>query len=222
MLSREEGKTRAEGIDEATRAYRIVKLFAGECLRLLGEAQSSVRPTIGVEITRDSSGVVRLIAHWNFPSPFRPERSLRAWPTATAWSRNPPTSCVARPGRWPTSSAARASPAVVFNLRHGARQRHGQCSGAACGQAQSMNQFDDILEPAWHRRVLWMCANATGRRKRLIQLHQSVKLQRVARGVYVFPEAEVTEHQTLNDAWCRRKVTPVDRSHMARATASSV
>ena len=34
LLSREEGKTRAEGIGEAARAGNIFKFFAGECLRL--------------------------------------------------------------------------------------------------------------------------------------------------------------------------------------------
>ncbi|HEY3048480.1 MAG TPA: aldehyde dehydrogenase family protein, partial [Polaromonas sp.] len=37
LLSREEGKTRPEGIGEATRAGQIFKFFAGECLRLSGE-----------------------------------------------------------------------------------------------------------------------------------------------------------------------------------------
>jgi acyl-CoA reductase-like NAD-dependent aldehyde dehydrogenase len=37
LLSREEGKTKPEGIGEATRAGHIFKFFAGECLRLSGE-----------------------------------------------------------------------------------------------------------------------------------------------------------------------------------------
>ena len=67
LLSREEGKTRAEGIGEATRAGQIFKFFAGECLRLSGELLPSVRPNIGVEITREPVGVVGLITPWNFP-----------------------------------------------------------------------------------------------------------------------------------------------------------
>ena len=58
LLAREEGKTRAEGIGEATRAGHIFKFFAGECLRLSGEVLPSVRPGIGVEITREPIGVV--------------------------------------------------------------------------------------------------------------------------------------------------------------------
>ncbi|WP_412180466.1 aldehyde dehydrogenase family protein, partial [Variovorax paradoxus] len=53
LLAREEGKTKAEGIGEATRAGQIFKFFAGECLRLSGELLPSVRPNIGVEITRE-------------------------------------------------------------------------------------------------------------------------------------------------------------------------
>ena len=37
LLSREEGKTLAEGIGEAGRAGQVLAFFAGECLRLAGE-----------------------------------------------------------------------------------------------------------------------------------------------------------------------------------------
>ena len=67
LLSREEGKTKPEGIGEVTRAGNIFKFFAGECLRLAGEIVPSVRPGIGVEITREPLGVIGLITPWNFP-----------------------------------------------------------------------------------------------------------------------------------------------------------
>ena len=60
-----------------------------------------------------------------------------------------------------------------------------------------MNQSDHILELARHRRVL----RAADVREHgwspqlLIRLHQSGKLQRLARGLYVLPDAEVTEHR---------------------------
>ena len=78
LLSREEGKTRAEGIGEATRAGQIFKFFAGECLRLGGETLPSVRPNIGVEITREPVGVLGLITPWNFPI------AIPAWKIAPA------------------------------------------------------------------------------------------------------------------------------------------
>jgi len=65
-LAREEGKTRAEGISEASRAGQVFKFFAGECLRLSGEVIPSLRSGIGVEITRKPVGVVGLVTPWNF------------------------------------------------------------------------------------------------------------------------------------------------------------
>ncbi len=67
LLAREEGKTRPEGIIEATRAGNIFKFFAGECLRPAGEMLASVRPGVAVEISREPVGVVGLITPWNFP-----------------------------------------------------------------------------------------------------------------------------------------------------------
>ncbi len=78
LLAREEGKTRPEGIGEATRAGQIFKFFAGECLRLAGETLPSVRPGVGVEITREPVGVVGLITPWNFPL------AIPAWKIAPA------------------------------------------------------------------------------------------------------------------------------------------
>ncbi|NRQ19031.1 Aldehyde dehydrogenase, thermostable [Ensifer sesbaniae] len=78
LLSREEGKTLAEGIGETVRAGQIFDFFAGECLRLAGEALPSVRPNIGVEITREPVGVVGIITPWNFPI------AVPAWKIAPA------------------------------------------------------------------------------------------------------------------------------------------
>lgn len=78
LLSREEGKTLPEGIGEAARAGQIFKFFAGEALRLPGEAVASVRPGIGVEVTREPIGVVAIISPWNFPI------AIPAWKVAPA------------------------------------------------------------------------------------------------------------------------------------------
>jgi len=67
ILSREEGKTLPEGIGEATRAGQILAFFAGEALRIGGETVPSVRPGLGVEMTREAVGVVGMITPWNFP-----------------------------------------------------------------------------------------------------------------------------------------------------------
>ncbi|MEO1721765.1 MAG: aldehyde dehydrogenase family protein [Pseudomonadota bacterium] len=78
LLSREEGKIRHEGIAEAERAARIFDFFAGEALRPEGEVMPSVRPGIGVEITREPAGVVGVITPWNFPL------AIPAWKIAPA------------------------------------------------------------------------------------------------------------------------------------------
>ena len=78
LLSQEEGKTLAEGIGETVRAAQILDFFAGECLRLSGEMLPSVRPGIGVEITREPVGVVGIITPWNFPI------AIPAWKIAPA------------------------------------------------------------------------------------------------------------------------------------------
>ena len=78
LLASEEGKTKPEGIGEAARAGNIFKFFAGECLRMAGESVPSVRPGIGVEVTREPLGVIGLITPWNFPI------AIPAWKVAPA------------------------------------------------------------------------------------------------------------------------------------------
>ncbi len=78
LLSREEGKTKAEGIGEAARAGYIFKFFAGEAIRAHGELVPSVRPGIDVEITREPVGVIGMITPWNFPI------AIPAWKIAPA------------------------------------------------------------------------------------------------------------------------------------------
>ncbi|WP_296037470.1 aldehyde dehydrogenase family protein [uncultured Agrobacterium sp.] len=78
LLAREEGKTLPEAIGETIRAAQIFDFFAGEALRLAGEVLPSVRPNIGVEITRDPLGVIGIITPWNFPI------AIPAWKIAPA------------------------------------------------------------------------------------------------------------------------------------------
>jgi aldehyde dehydrogenase (NAD+) len=78
LLAREEGKTLPEGIGEATRAGQILDFFAGEALRLNGEVVTSVRPGVGIEVTREAVGVIGMITPWNFPI------AIPAWKIAPA------------------------------------------------------------------------------------------------------------------------------------------
>ncbi|MGR9171354.1 aldehyde dehydrogenase family protein [Rhizobium sp. KDH_Rht_773_N] len=78
LLAREEGKTLPEAIGETIRASQIFEFFAGEALRLAGEVVPSVRPNIGIEITREPLGVIGIITPWNFPI------AIPAWKIAPA------------------------------------------------------------------------------------------------------------------------------------------
>ena len=78
LLSREEGKSLAEGIGEAARAGQIFKFFAGETLRLQGELLDSVRPGVDVEVTREALGPIGIITPWNFSI------AIPAWKIAPA------------------------------------------------------------------------------------------------------------------------------------------
>lgn len=78
MLAREEGKILPEAIAETRRAAQIFRFYAGEALRIAGEALASVRPNVDVEILREPLGVVGLITPWNFPI------AIPAWKIAPA------------------------------------------------------------------------------------------------------------------------------------------
>ena len=78
LLSREEGKTLAEGIGETVRAGRVLKYFAGEALRVHGQNLASVRPGVEIQTYRQAVGVFGLITPWNFPI------AIPAWKAAPA------------------------------------------------------------------------------------------------------------------------------------------
>ncbi len=78
LLAREEGKVLPEAIGEVARAGFIFKYFAGEALRMAGQALASVRPNMEVLTSREALGVVGLITPWNFPI------AIPAWKAAPA------------------------------------------------------------------------------------------------------------------------------------------
>jgi aldehyde dehydrogenase (NAD+) len=127
LLSREEGKTKPEGIGEVARAGAIFKFFAQECLRLRGDKLPSVRPNLDVEVTREPVGVVGIIAPWNFPI------AIPAWKIAPALAYG--NTVLFKPAELVPGSAwalaeiiSRAGlPAGVFNLVMG--------RGSVVGQA---------------------------------------------------------------------------------------
>ena len=78
LLSREEGKPRAEGRGEVYRAGQFFTYYAAEVLRQIGDNADSVRPGIEIDVRRDPVGVVAVISPWNFPI------ALPAWKLAPA------------------------------------------------------------------------------------------------------------------------------------------
>jgi len=119
LLSREEGKTAAEGIGEVTRAGRIFKYFAGEALRLHGQYLASTRAGVDVMTSREPLGVFGLITPWNFPI------AIPAWKSAPALAFG--NTVVIKPAS-PTPATASALaeiiyeagvPAGVFNMVFG-------------------------------------------------------------------------------------------------------
>ncbi|HUO22707.1 MAG TPA: aldehyde dehydrogenase family protein [Caulobacteraceae bacterium] len=116
LLSREEGKTLAEGIGEVARAGRIFKYFAGEALRRHGQFLESTRPGVEVNTMREAVGVFGMITPWNFPI------AIPAWKSAPALAFG--NTVVLKPAG-PTPATAHAMAAIlheagapdgVFNL----------------------------------------------------------------------------------------------------------
>ena len=116
LLSREEGKTVAEGTGEVMRAARIFKYFAGEALRRHGQTLQSTRPGLDAETYREPVGVFGLITPWNFPI------AIPAWKAAPALAFG--NTVVLKPAN-PTPAIAHAlakiiheagAPAGVFNM----------------------------------------------------------------------------------------------------------
>ena len=161
LLAREEGKTLAEGIGETVRAGQIFDFFAGEALRLTGETVPSVRPGLGVEMTREPVGVVGLITPWNFPI------AIPAWKIAPALAFG---NCVVLkpadlvPGSaWALADIIHRSgiPAGVFNLVMG--------PGPVVGQA--------MLDSPDVRALSFTGSVATGRRVAEASVRQMRRFQ---------------------------------------------
>jgi alpha-ketoglutaric semialdehyde dehydrogenase len=154
LLSREEGKTRPEGVGEAMRAGYLFKFFAGEVVRQAGEVLPSVRPGIKVEITREPVGVVGIITPWNFPI------AIPAWKIAPALAYG---NCVVFkpadlvPGcAWALAEIiARAGvPTGVFNLVMG----RGSVVGELLSNSNDVDAISFTGSAAVGRRVAQNCA----------------------------------------------------------------
>ncbi|WP_421594141.1 aldehyde dehydrogenase family protein [Shinella sp. M27] len=161
LLAREEGKTLPEAIGEVTRAGQIFDFFAGEVLRLSGEVLPSVRPNIGVEITREAVGVVGIITPWNFPI------AIPAWKIAPALAYG--NTVVLKPADLVPGSAwalvdilhRAGAPAGVVNLVMG--------SGSVVGQT--------LLDSPDVQALTFTGSIATGKRVALASIEHNRKFQ---------------------------------------------
>lgn len=79
-LTREEGKTRAEGVGEVRRAAEILRFYAAEGGRAVGEVFASSRPGEQIQVLRRPVGTVAAITPFNFPI------AIPAWKIAPALS----------------------------------------------------------------------------------------------------------------------------------------
>jgi aldehyde dehydrogenase (NAD+) len=77
-LTREEGKTLAEGIGETRRAVQILRYYAGQTLEPDGETFPSHSAATFLYARREPVGVVSAITPWNFPI------AIPAWKIAPA------------------------------------------------------------------------------------------------------------------------------------------
>jgi aldehyde dehydrogenase (NAD+) len=77
-LTREEGKTLAEGIGETRRAVQILRYYAGQTLEPDGETYPSHSAATFLYARREPVGVIAVITPWNFPI------AIPAWKIAPA------------------------------------------------------------------------------------------------------------------------------------------
>lgn len=137
LLSREEGKTLKDGINEVSKSASVFEYFAAETLRPIGECFPSVRDNIDVEAIREPVGVIAAITPWNLPM------GTPSWKIAPALAYG---NCVVfKPSNFvPASAWALADiisrsglPAGAFNLVMGA--------GATAGGALVSNKNVDAI-----------------------------------------------------------------------------
>ena len=154
LLSREEGKTRPEGIGEVKRAAQIFQFFAAEVVRNAGDTLEGLRDGFTLDITREPLGVIGLITPWNFPI------AIPAWKIAPALAYG--NCIILKPASdVPASACALAEiiqnagvPAGVFNLVMGA----GDVIGTGLASSPDIDGISFTGSSETGRRVLTACA----------------------------------------------------------------
>lgn len=167
LLSREEGKPRAEGVGEVYRAGQFFTYYAAEVLRQEGDTADSVRHGIEIDVRREPMGTVGIISPWNFP-------------TATASWKIAPALAFGNAVIWKPANATPASawalteiisrqdiPKGLFNLVMG--------GGAKIGQALAESPKVDAISFTGSRPVGGQIAAAAAQNLTKFQLELGSK-----------------------------------------------
>lgn len=136
---REEGRTLAEGQGEVLRAAQIFRYYGNDGDRDAGTVFSSPLRGERILVTRKPLGVVSVVTPFNFPSPSRPGRFPRPWPTATPWCQ-----VATMEDQMVAAFIIRWNGFTAFNLPR-------TCESHSCGYKTSMLPFN----PAPSARKSW-------------------------------------------------------------------
>ena len=156
-LTREEGKSLAEANGETGRGAMILRYFAGEGLRAVGEVLPSVSATTLLYTERVPLGVVGLITPWNFPV------AIPLWKAAPALVYG--NTIVFKPSEHSPMTAQLLAevfhevglPAGVFNLVQGRRE-----TGEALSASDGINGISFTGSVATGKRLracVWNAAS---------------------------------------------------------------
>jgi len=152
-LTREEGKSLAEATGEVARAAVILRYYAGEALRSVGEVLPSLNATTMLFTERLPLGVVGLITPWNFPF------VIPVWKTAPALVYG--NTVVLKPSEHSPVTAHMLAeifhdvglPSGVFNLVQGGRE-----TGEALTTAVGVNGISFTGSAAAGKQIARVCA----------------------------------------------------------------
>jgi aldehyde dehydrogenase (NAD+) len=153
LASREMGKPLAEARGEALRAVQILRFYAGEGTRAVGEVIPAANPAIFQYTRREPVGVVGVITPWNFPL------AIPMWKMAPALIYG--NTVVLKPAEWSSLTAAAIFEAIaslfpsgVMNLVLGA----GRVVGDALIRAPEVDAVTFTGSVATGAQVASVCA----------------------------------------------------------------
>jgi alpha-ketoglutaric semialdehyde dehydrogenase len=177
-LTREEGKTLAEGIGETRRAAAILRYFAGRTTEPVGEIYASATPGTRLHTLRQPVGVVGVLTPWNFPI------AIPAWKVAPALAF----------GNAVVLKAASATPLTAFRLVEALVD-----AGLPPGVLNLVHAPGAAVEAAWLREegvdaLSFTGSAAVGRRLQAKAVAHHVKVQVEMGGknaVVVAPDADL-------------------------------